>query len=127
MTASALEDRPEKAPPGAEERDYICEAVGSFGRWQLKLTFLLSLVNIPCTWHIFVPTFQAASYDNYSCQRPAAFQDIPIDLWRNLTHPFTVDEVYSRSLCLDALEVRRSKARTCTALYTTRTLCREEA
>lgn len=42
-----------------EEEDIISNAIGEFGRWQLLLTFILSLVNIPCTWHIFMPTFHA--------------------------------------------------------------------
>ncbi|KAK3925868.1 Organic cation transporter protein [Frankliniella fusca] len=89
--SSAADD--EKADPalGDDSDDQICKAVGSFGRWQLRLTFLLSLVNIPCTWHIFVPTFQAVTPENFWCLRPPAFQDVPPTVWMNISHPFSVD------------------------------------
>lgn len=51
-----------------EDDDLISEAIGEFGRWQLQLTFLLSLFNIPCTWHIFAPTFQAAERQSWCIQ-----------------------------------------------------------
>lgn len=89
MTAAAMEERSEKPPP-PEESDYICDAIGGFGRWQLKLTFLLSLVNIPCTWHIFVPTFQAPATDEFWCLRPPALNTLPSDLWINISHPYVI-------------------------------------
>ncbi|KAL1509462.1 hypothetical protein ABEB36_004191 [Hypothenemus hampei] len=52
-----------------QEEDVISSAIGEFGRWQLLLTFILSLVNIPCTWHIFVPTFHARERD-FLCVQP---------------------------------------------------------
>lgn len=92
MAASAMEERNEKPPP-LEESDHICDAIGGFGRWQLKLTFLLSLVNIPCTWHIFVPTFQAPATDDFWCARPSALNTLPSDLWINISHPYILDKV----------------------------------
>ncbi|XP_034253034.1 organic cation transporter protein-like isoform X2 [Thrips palmi] len=87
--ASAMED--EKSPP-LEESDHICDAIGGFGRWQLKLTFLLSLVNIPCTWHIFVPTFQVPATDDFWCLRPPALKTLTSDLWINISHPYILDK-----------------------------------
>ncbi|KAE8750372.1 hypothetical protein FOCC_FOCC002931, partial [Frankliniella occidentalis] len=91
ISASVVDD--EKTPPALvdDSDDQICQAVGSFGRWQLKLTFLLSLVNIPCTWHIFVPTFQAVSPENFWCQRPPGLRDLTPAIWMNLSHPFSID------------------------------------
>ncbi|KAJ8985369.1 hypothetical protein NQ317_008403 [Molorchus minor] len=67
-----------------EDEDIISKAVGEFGKWQLILTFLLSLFNIPCTWHIFAPTFHSAQRAVW-CARPTAFQDVAPALWMNCT------------------------------------------
>lgn len=60
-----------------EEEDLISSAIGEFGKWQLCLTFALSLVNIPCTWHIFAPTFHSANREVWCSQ--------PSELWKNCT------------------------------------------
>lgn len=67
-----------------EDEDLISSAIGDFGKWQLFLTFALSLVNIPCTWHIFVTTFHSAKTDTL-CARPANYNFMPWDLWKNCT------------------------------------------
>lgn len=69
-----------------DETDVISKCIGEFGRWQLQLTFILSLFNIPCTWHIFIPTFQAIERD-FWCGRPKNLSDIEPSLWRNITQP----------------------------------------
>ncbi|XP_017782628.1 PREDICTED: organic cation transporter protein-like isoform X2 [Nicrophorus vespilloides] len=69
-----------------EEEDIISTSIGEYGRWQLMLTFLLSLLNIPCTWHIFSPTFHARDMDTW-CARPSQFADVDAELWRNYTQP----------------------------------------
>ncbi|KAI4458533.1 solute carrier family 22 member [Holotrichia oblita] len=69
-----------------EDNDAISMSIGKYGRWQLKLTFLLSLFNIPCTWHIFSPTFHAAEREAW-CARPPNFSHVNPELWRNLTQP----------------------------------------
>ncbi|EEZ98159.1 organic cation transporter protein isoform X1 [Tribolium castaneum] len=75
------------------EEDVVSTAIGEFGRWQLLMTFLLSLFNIPCTWHIFVPTFHAAERETW-CSRPKAFQDVAPSLWRNFTQPEGFCKIY---------------------------------
>ncbi|KAF5301568.1 hypothetical protein FQR65_LT08873 [Abscondita terminalis] len=70
-----------------EQNDIVSDSIGVYGKWQLKLTFLLSLVNIPCTWHIFAFTFQAAE-KKFWCARPTYFQNVNPDLWMNYTQPF---------------------------------------
>ncbi|KAJ8960531.1 hypothetical protein NQ318_013819 [Aromia moschata] len=73
-----------KRPSDDEQEDVISKAIGEFGRWQLLFTFLLSLVNIPCTWHIFAPTFHSAERDTW-CARPAIFADVAPSVWKNCT------------------------------------------
>lgn len=74
--------------------DPISQSIGNFGRWQFLLTFLLSLVNFPCTFHIFSPTFEGASRD-FWCARPEGFRDLPVDLWKNLSGIFSHSSVSS--------------------------------
>lgn len=69
-----------------EEDDVVSKAIGEYGRWQLQITFLLSLFNIPCTWHIFAPTFHSAPKDVW-CSRPSDLPNIEPSLWENLTQP----------------------------------------
>ncbi|XP_063233832.1 organic cation transporter protein-like isoform X2 [Bacillus rossius redtenbacheri] len=84
--------RPDEPPqPGEEEDDDpVSRAVGEFGRWQLRLTFLLSLFNVPCTFHIFALTFQSLSGD-FWCARPAALRHLAVAAWRNLSEPAQLD------------------------------------
>lgn len=64
--------------------DAINCAIGDFGKWQFQLTLLLSLLNIPCTWHIFAHTFQGASQD-FWCTIPDTLSDLTVDQWKNLS------------------------------------------
>jgi hypothetical protein len=68
-----------------EADDPISQSVGEFGRWQLQLTFLLSLFNIPCTWHIFALTFQSLPSD-FWCAKPPGLENISVEEWRNMSH-----------------------------------------
>lgn len=67
-----------------EDEDLISSAIGEFGKWQLYLTFALSLVNIPCTWHIFAPTFHSASRDTW-CSRSKTYETVAPPVWKNCT------------------------------------------
>lgn len=69
-----------------EEDDIISISIGKYGRWQLLLTFLLSLFNIPCTWHIFAPTFHAEDRAAW-CARPSHLLDVDPGIWKNFTQP----------------------------------------
>ncbi|XP_054272402.1 organic cation transporter protein isoform X2 [Macrosteles quadrilineatus] len=66
------------------ESDPISAAIGDFGRWQFMLTFLLSLFNFPCTFHIFSPTFQSAVGD-YWCARPDHLMNLSVDTWKEIS------------------------------------------
>lgn len=79
-----------------QEDDIISQAIGEYGRWQLTLTFLLSLVNIPCTWHIFVPNFQAAERVSW-CARPPQFSNVTPEIWRNYTQPAGICGIFNIS------------------------------
>lgn len=83
-----------KTPPitSTDEDDVISRTIGEYGRWQLYLTFLLSLVNIPCTWHIFAPTFYALERETW-CARPSRFRNFAPILWKNFTQPESFCEV----------------------------------
>lgn len=73
----------------SSHEDAITEATGAFGRWQLGLTFLLSLFNVPCTWHIFVFTFQSVQLD-YWCDPPsdrADLHNLSHNQWRDWSQP----------------------------------------
>nr|XP_022904017.1 organic cation transporter protein-like isoform X1 [Onthophagus taurus] len=69
-----------------EDNDVVTRAIGSFGKWQLQMTFLLSLFNIPCTFHIYSPTFLANQRKTW-CARPEEFQNISVDDWITYTQP----------------------------------------
>ncbi|KAF5273455.1 hypothetical protein FQA39_LY07472 [Lamprigera yunnana] len=69
-----------------EEDDVISKCIGTYGRWQLRLTFLISLVNVMCTWHIFAFTFQAADKTVW-CARPKFVEEIDPQIWINYTQP----------------------------------------
>lgn len=41
-----------------DECDAIGDLIGHYGKWQFVMTILLSLFQVPNTFHIFSPTFQ---------------------------------------------------------------------
>ncbi|XP_073816234.1 organic cation transporter protein isoform X1 [Musca autumnalis] len=68
-----------------EETDVIGDLVGHFGKWQFMMTILLSLFQVPNTFHISSSIYQAASKD-FWCKRPTHLQHLPVDVWRNLSN-----------------------------------------
>ncbi|XP_072395850.1 organic cation transporter protein-like isoform X2 [Diabrotica undecimpunctata] len=83
-SVSAIIDGTKKKPEEAQEDDdVVSKAIGEFGRWQLLNTLLLSLFNIPCTWHIFAPTFHVGEKRNVWCARPENFTDVRFSEWMN--------------------------------------------
>ncbi|CAD6996408.1 organic cation transporter protein isoform X2 [Ceratitis capitata] len=69
---------------GDDETDVIGDLVGHFGKWQCLMTMLLSLFQVPNTFHISSPVYQAIS-KNFWCRRPTHLQDLPVDVWRNIS------------------------------------------
>ena len=45
---------------GGDDNDVIGELVGNFGKWQLLMTVLLSLFQVPNTFHISSPVYQVS-------------------------------------------------------------------
>ncbi|XP_022192162.1 organic cation transporter protein isoform X2 [Nilaparvata lugens] len=78
------------APHPAHPADPISQSIGEFGRWQFLLTFLLSLVNFPCTFHIFAPTFEGAQRD-FWCARPPG-RNVAVDTWKSFSGIFDIDK-----------------------------------
>ncbi|SPP83657.1 solute carrier family 22 member 21 isoform X1 [Drosophila guanche] len=82
--------RPQSPPPGRhptedeDETDVIGDLMGHYGKWQLLMTVLLSLFQVPNTFHISSSVYQAANKD-FWCQRPPQYQQMPVDEWRNLS------------------------------------------
>ncbi|KRF82949.1 organic cation transporter protein isoform X1 [Drosophila virilis] len=78
------------AEPGAgpaddeDETDVIGDLMGHYGKWQLVMTVLLSLFQVPNTFHISSSVYQAANKE-FWCQRPSHLQQLPVDVWRNLS------------------------------------------
>ncbi|RVE46487.1 hypothetical protein evm_008837 [Chilo suppressalis] len=78
----------EKARPSTpeEEPDAVASIIGNYGRWQLLITFLLSLFSFPCTFHIYLPTFTARA-TNFWCRMPENFSSLPLTEWINYSQP----------------------------------------
>lgn len=49
-----------KKPNSDDECDAIGDLIGHYGKWQFVMTILLSLFQVPNTFHIFSPTFQVS-------------------------------------------------------------------
>ncbi|KAH8360242.1 hypothetical protein KR093_011454, partial [Drosophila rubida] len=67
-----------------DETDVIGDLMGHYGKWQLLMTVLLSLFQVPNTFHISSSVYQAANKE-FWCQRPAHLHQLPVDVWRNLS------------------------------------------
>lgn len=50
-----------------DECDVIGDLIGHYGKWQFVMTILLSLFQVPNTFHIFSPTFQVSCDAYNSC------------------------------------------------------------
>ncbi|XP_022216384.2 organic cation transporter protein isoform X2 [Drosophila obscura] len=80
--------RPQSPSPGRhqdeDETDVIGDLMGHYGKWQLLMTVLLSLFQVPNTFHISSSVYQAANKD-FWCQRPPQYPQMPVAEWRNLS------------------------------------------
>lgn len=50
-----------------DECDIIGELIGPYGKWQFCMTILLSLFQIPNTFHIASPVYQVGFFRCYCC------------------------------------------------------------
>uniref|UniRef100_A0A1B0BL36 Major facilitator superfamily (MFS) profile domain-containing protein n=1 Tax=Glossina palpalis gambiensis TaxID=67801 RepID=A0A1B0BL36_9MUSC len=68
-----------------DETDVIGVLIGHFGKWQFLMTMLLSLFQVPNTFHISSSVYQAANKE-FWCRRPLHLQHLLVDVWRNLSN-----------------------------------------
>lgn len=106
-TDSKPKENIESATPN-EEVDVLTQQMGSFGTWQLLLTFFLSLFNVTCTFHIFSSTFEGAQPDDFWCARPSNLKDLKIPLWKNISGqfsdtPVTIINIFSKKLLQNSI------------------------
>lgn len=85
------------SPVDSEGPDIVSTVIGNYGRWQLLMTFLLSLFSLPCTFHIYLPTFTAMS-TKFWCQKPENLSNLPLELWVNYSQPADGDACRVRQL-----------------------------
>ncbi|XP_028178695.1 organic cation transporter protein-like isoform X2 [Ostrinia furnacalis] len=69
-----------------EQADVVSRVIGNYGRWQLLITFLLSLFSFPCTFHIYLPTFTAKA-TKFWCRMPENLSSLPLQAWINYSQP----------------------------------------
>jgi hypothetical protein len=60
MAESSSAGNVRRQASGDEECDAIGDLIGHYGKWQFMMTILLSLFQVPNTFHIFSPTFQVS-------------------------------------------------------------------
>lgn len=75
-----------------EGPDVVSTIIGKYGRWQLLMTFLLSLFSLPCTFHIYLPTFTAKA-TKFWCSRPDNLSNLSITEWINYSQPINACSV----------------------------------
>ncbi|KAJ8716704.1 hypothetical protein PYW07_003331 [Mythimna separata] len=86
------------SPVDDDGPDMVSAIIGKYGRWQLVMTFLLSLFSLPCTFHIYLPTFTAKATD-FWCRKPANLSGLSIQEWINYSQP--LDRCNVRPLSAD--------------------------
>lgn len=58
MVDQSGESKAKKPIPGEDECDAIGDLIGHYGKWQFVMTILLSLFQVPNTFHIVSPSYQ---------------------------------------------------------------------
>ncbi|XP_073985223.1 organic cation transporter protein-like [Rhodnius prolixus] len=97
-------DAESSSPSSTPPPDLISRCIGEYGKWQFLLTFLLSLLNFPCTFQIYSTTFEAAEGD-FWCAKPPYLTHLSTHEWLRLsgTNKTTSDgkQVYNACLIKD--------------------------
>lgn len=62
VTATASSTKQNKSHGEDDESDIIGDLMGKYGKWQLIMTLLLSLFQVPNTFHIISPVYQVCIY-----------------------------------------------------------------
>lgn len=66
MVDASVENNVTKKVAIDDECDAIGDLIGHYGKWQFVMTILLSLFQVPNTFHIFSPTFQVIWSNDWS-------------------------------------------------------------
>ncbi|XP_026318869.1 organic cation transporter protein-like isoform X2 [Hyposmocoma kahamanoa] len=69
-----------------EKEDVTSKVVGDFGRWQLQISFLMSLLKLSNAWYQLNIIFMAPTQD-FWCAKPTEFDDISDNEWRDICAP----------------------------------------
>ncbi|XP_026840056.1 organic cation transporter protein isoform X3 [Drosophila persimilis] len=80
---------PAGSPPNPDlsqdvDSDVISNFLGHYTRWSFLWTFLLCLLQLPTTFHLFMFVFQTAPKD-FWCAPPANLNQMNLSEWRNLS------------------------------------------
>ncbi|XP_013138269.1 PREDICTED: organic cation transporter protein-like isoform X1 [Papilio polytes] len=60
--------------------------IGDFGRWQLKISILMSLIKLPMAWYQLNIIFMAPP-QQFWCAKPPAFEEYTDEEWRKISVP----------------------------------------
>lgn len=60
--------------------------IGDFGRWQLKISILMSLLKLPLAWYQLSIIFMAPP-QQFWCAKPKSFVKYTDDEWRKICVP----------------------------------------
>ncbi|KAF5284078.1 hypothetical protein FQA39_LY17127 [Lamprigera yunnana] len=63
--------------------DILEETIGSFGKWQCRIVFLMSLLRIPLAWIQLNIVFIAPTVD-FWCKPPEFYQNVPVEEWKSI-------------------------------------------
>ncbi|KAH1012958.1 organic cation transporter protein [Dendroctonus ponderosae] len=89
MSANCESDRDkdqEASLPANTDNDRIQETIGDFGKWQLKISILMSLIKFPIAWFQMSIVFLAPP-TNFWCKKPDIYENRTDEEWQSLIKP----------------------------------------
>lgn len=63
--------------------------IGDFGRWQLKISILMSLLKLPLAWYQLSIIFMAPPQE-FWCAKPKSFAKYTDDEWHKISVPVSL-------------------------------------
>lgn len=87
-----------------QKEDLTAKVIGDFGRWQLKIGILMTLLKFPMAWYQLNIIFMAPPQD-FWCKKPAVFASYSDEEWRQICSPvsklnYFVDLDIVSNLCI---------------------------
>lgn len=67
-------------------QDPTAKAVGNFGKWQLRVSVIMSLLKLPTAWYQLNIIFMAPPQD-FWCKKPTSFHKYSESEWRKICAP----------------------------------------